>query len=561
MKERKELKIAIVFLLSICIVFGGIYFSPMETVKAVTLNNPRKDSNGKVTYDCVWFGSYPQAEVIPSGKYEALDSGLLQVGDTIISDAIYNKLKNAIGWNANGDIILEGNKYRRIRQVDVAYSSDTQGYYSWLDSNSYHYFKYEPIKWRILKVNGTDAFLVADKSLENQKYNDSYTSVIWQTSTIRSWLNGYSASSNADGKDYSNKNFIDTAFSSSERTAINSASIVNDDNLNYGIEGGNNTNDKIFLLSESEVYTNSAVPYGFKSSYSIYDETRRSKSSTYGKATGIYSDTSDEYKGNCYTWLRSPGGDMYSITYVYTDGSVSRYGCHIDYHRMAVRPVLHLNLDSIKQYCYAGTVCSDGSIKEEGKKEIEQEESKSTIESTQKKNQIILAKSCTKKYGSKLFSLNVKTNGDGKLTYKSSNNKVVKISSTGKVTIKGCGKATIIVNASETSNYKAATKKITITVKPKQGRLSKVRSLKKETVKIVWKKLKGITGYQIQISKNKKFKKGVLQRYFLASQTSIAVPLKKESGKKYYVRIRAYKIVKGKDYYGKWSRVKTVKVK
>lgn len=178
-----------------------------------------------------------------------------------------------------------------------------------------------------------------------------------------------------------------------------------------------------------------------------------------------------------------------------------------------------------------------------------------------KRNQTIIAKSISKTYGSKAFYLSAKTSGNGKLTYTSSNNKVAKVSSTGKVTIKGCGKATIIVNASETSNYKAATKKITITVKPKQGRLSKVTSPKKATVKIAWKKLKGITGYQIQISKNKKFKKGVLQRYFSAGQKTITVPLKNESGKKYYVRIRSYKKTRGRDYYGKWSKVKSVKVK
>ena len=36
---------------------------------------------------------------------------------------------------------------------------------------------------------------------------------------------------------------------------------------------------------------------------------------------------------------------------------------------------------------------------------------------------------------------------------------------------------------------------------------------------------------------------------------------KLKSGKKYYVRIRAYKTYSGKTVYSKWSKVKTVKVK
>ena len=66
----------------------------------------------------------------------------------------------------------------------------------------------QPIKWRVLSVNGDDAFLVADKNLDCQVYNDTYTSVTWETSTIRSWLNGYGAGANIAGKDYSSNNFF-----------------------------------------------------------------------------------------------------------------------------------------------------------------------------------------------------------------------------------------------------------------------------------------------------------------------------------------------------------------
>ena len=65
---------------------------------SVTLQNPRIVSDSsmkagqKVTWDCIWFGSYPQAEVIPSGEYTALDSSLLVDGDTIVSDTLYSKL-------------------------------------------------------------------------------------------------------------------------------------------------------------------------------------------------------------------------------------------------------------------------------------------------------------------------------------------------------------------------------------------------------------------------------------------------------------------------------------
>ena len=47
----------------------------------------------------------------------------------------------------------------------------------------------EPIKWRVLSVNGNDAFLLADKNLDDKLYNKEHTSVTWATCTLRTWLN------------------------------------------------------------------------------------------------------------------------------------------------------------------------------------------------------------------------------------------------------------------------------------------------------------------------------------------------------------------------------------
>lgn len=86
-----------------------------------------------------------------------------------------------------------------------------------------------------------------------------------------------------------------------------------------------------------------------------------------------------------------------------------------------------------------------------------------------KASQTITGSNYTKTYGAGAFTLNAKrTVGDGKLSYSSSDKKVAAVTSAGKVTIKGVGKATITVTAAETTNYKKATKKITVTVKAKK---------------------------------------------------------------------------------------------
>ena len=84
-----------------------------------------------------------------------------------------------------------------------------------------------------------------------------------------------------------------------------------------------------------------------------------------------------------------------------------------------------------------------------------------------------------------------------------------------------------------------------------------VKNQKKFKVKVIWKKLTNISGYQIQYAPNKKFKKAKSK-----TVKSTSVTLKKLKKKKtYFVRVRAYKLVDGKKVYGKWSAVKKVKIK
>ncbi len=75
-----------------------------------------------------------------------------------------------------------------------------------------------------------------------------------------------------------------------------------------------------------------------------------------------------------------------------------------------------------------------------------------------------------------------------------------------------------------------------------------------------WQKKSGVTGYEIQISRNKKFKKSTYTRKLGSSQSSIRIKgLKPKT--KYYVRIRTYQTAGGKVYYSKWSKKKSVKTK
>ncbi len=209
--------------------------------------------------------------------------------------------------------------------------------------------------------------------MDDQRYNEKWATITWEKSSMRSWINGYKASENQSEIDYSNKNFIDTAFSTAQKNAIKTTKVENRNNIHYGSagQGGNDTSDKIFLLSEREVYnTDDAKKYGFVLDGEVYDEARRCKCSTYAYAMGTWRNIEDsECNGNALWFLRSPGGSCYGdVTAVYDFGRVNSGGTSI-FSDHSVRPAIHLDLSSIDTAnIYAGTVCSDGTVNE-GKKE------------------------------------------------------------------------------------------------------------------------------------------------------------------------------------------------
>ena len=221
--------------------------------------------------------------------------------------------------------------------------------------------KKTPIKWRVLSVEGDDAFLMADKNLDCQRYNDTDTDVTWETCTMRSWLNGYGAESNKDGKDYSGNNFLDNAFSADEQSAIRTTNVVNHDNPEYGTEGGNDTTDKVYLLSLDEVKN---LSYGF-GSHNSTSATRVAVNTAYtaggGEVDGCMSSAG---KAGAW-WLRSSGYDSDYASCVDDDGFVCADGYYVDNSDDGVRPALHLNLKassdavSVSGWSYAGTVPSD----------------------------------------------------------------------------------------------------------------------------------------------------------------------------------------------------------
>jgi hypothetical protein len=216
----------------------------------------------------------------------------------------------------------------------VIQSTDTR--YTLNDRDGDHYFKIEPIAWRVLENASGKLFLLADKSIDLKRYNENATdNMTWAESTARSWLNGYPASDNTDGEDYSaeGSNFIGNAFTPEEQTKIANTDVDNPVNPNFTeIPGGDNTTDKIFFLKVADVNNAS---YGFTDNNS-----RKAAPTSYAIALGAYVNS-----GNAHWWLRSPGGTTSSAARVAYDGTVVSTSVISN---VAVRPAFYLqNLSNL----------------------------------------------------------------------------------------------------------------------------------------------------------------------------------------------------------------------
>ena len=111
--------------------------------------------------------------------------------------------------------------------------------------------------------------------------------------------------------------------------------------------------------------------------------------------------------------------------------------------------------------------------------------------------------------------------------------------------------------SSSVTTAKAKAKKVS---KPKKTSIKKLSKGKKK-ITVTYSKISGVKGYQVQVATDKKFKKNKKTVTIKKQKTTKSTVKKLKANKKYYVRVRTYKVVNGKKVYSAWSKVKTVKTK
>lgn len=292
--------------------------------------------------------------------------------DFMVRPAIYIKL-SAYKWRSAGTVSSDGTETETNPQEtygvsnpylnesgDVVWSCLWFGHYWTNDTNgdgvADRSDTKQPIKWRVVFIDGNDAFVVADKIIDYKPYNEqSLEGVNWKQSTIRSWLNGYDASANECSIDYGGDNLLNNLFSASERDAII------DTDLYYS---GNQetTTDKLFLLSYDDLVN---ANFCFSTQAFSGDSARCAKPTDFANAQ-----SSKNYSGYSQWWLRPLSSTESRMLYagvVYSNGDTTNLDGYYSttWTDCGVRPAIHIDLNS-EGYSIAGTVCSDGTEDESG---------------------------------------------------------------------------------------------------------------------------------------------------------------------------------------------------
>ena len=106
----------------------------------------------------------------------------------------------------------------------------------------------EPIEWIVLDEKDGKLLLLSRYLLEQKKYNEEDAAVTWETCTLRAWLNS---------------DFLNAAFTAEEQAVISETTVINGIEPSTGEDCGNDTVDKVFLLSVTECIQYFGVdPYG-----------------------------------------------------------------------------------------------------------------------------------------------------------------------------------------------------------------------------------------------------------------------------------------------------------
>ena len=184
----------------------------------------------------------------------------------------------------------------------------------------------EDIKWTVLAIENGKALIISDLCIDARIYNEGKESVTWESSDVRAWLNG---------------SFYANSFDETEKGYILLSDIDAEGSAAHDVDGGNDTQDNIFLLSFNEA-----------EAYFETDEARIAKASAKAVANGgqcfdsrtkseaaSAPELADDHMALTW-WLRTPGSSDEQAATVLYFGKPDTVGARADLATKGVRPAM-----------------------------------------------------------------------------------------------------------------------------------------------------------------------------------------------------------------------------
>ena len=344
-------------------------------------------------YKTIEFGSYPQSEVKDEALLNRLNgsltddmwvsygyySGSIEPENQFLGTAYsgYGSMKQG-DWMKYADITYNGEKYRAVKfskyrpyytcsqttdstnfdfdfdDFDIHWHFDLAelGAVKYYVNNTY-WFKYDPIKWRIL--DSDKGLVVSENIIDSQAYSNTlyYNAeeyMFYNDSEMKTYANDYATSSI---RKWLNDDFYNTAFTDYQKskiktTELDNSSVYSDKGEDYNIYDSETTFDKVFLLSYSDI-TNPS--YGFSGDpYEDENDAFVAKGTDYAFCQGLMRGTLDlndpeepifhEFS-NEYPWLLRTAGDISKTTCGILENTNTRMD--VDTTQYGVRPAMVLS--------------------------------------------------------------------------------------------------------------------------------------------------------------------------------------------------------------------------
>ena len=249
-------------------------------------------------------------KIYPDMRYHKAEA-LAESGDAVGAYELFSELNDYSDSRERAQTLYDNYKTEKFKNALVGETVYLGTYEQDGDTQNGK----EDIEWVVLDKAGDKLLLTSCYGLDYQKYSQEKVDTTWETSSMRQWLNS---------------TFLEEAFSEEEAAHIITTDLPTDRNPDYETAYGNATQDKVFLLSITQV-----------KQYFPTEKERLAAPTELAVEQGVYN-SKKTYSGihTCCWLLRTPGSDNKEVAYVYYDGTIRYTGASVNTRGATFRPAM-----------------------------------------------------------------------------------------------------------------------------------------------------------------------------------------------------------------------------